>query len=48
MVDTTDLKSVALKGVWVRLPPSAPALSPVIERAGGRRASRGRANPHKQ
>ena len=24
MVDTTDLKSVALKGVWVRLPPSAP------------------------
>ena len=28
MVDTTDLKSVALKGVWVRLPPSAPLGTP--------------------
>jgi hypothetical protein len=24
MADTTDLKSVALMGVWVRLPPRAP------------------------
>lgn len=44
MVDTTDLKSVALKGVWVRLPPSAPALNPVIERPARRRRGTPRAN----
>jgi hypothetical protein len=27
MVDTMDLKSIALTGVWVRLPPSVPGLS---------------------
>ena len=26
MVDTADLKSVALIGVWVRIPPPAPSL----------------------
>jgi hypothetical protein len=27
MVDAADLKSVSRKGVWVRVPPSAPRLS---------------------
>ena len=44
MVDTTDLKSVALKGAGVRLPPSAPALNPVIERPARRRRGTLRAN----
>jgi hypothetical protein len=26
MVDAADLKSVSRKGVWVRVPPSAPAV----------------------
>ena len=28
MVYTTDLKSVALRGLWVRVPPAAPNLCP--------------------
>ena len=29
MADAADLKSAVLTGMWVRVPPSVPALSPV-------------------
>ena len=30
MVDTMDLKSITLTGVWVRLPPSVPKLKSLL------------------
>ncbi len=40
MADAADSKSVARKGVWVRLPPSTPTLFKTIENLGNMRFMR--------